>query len=122
VAPLSGSDDGRKRMERQGAVIGRTCAAIRSHPTGDRLDPSCLARCLRKTIALSSQPDRSASRALPVSARPISNYPTIHPDALVMGSHGNARLREDLFGGMIRQMLSTPPVPLLIVHQASFGE
>ncbi len=38
------------------------------------------------------------------------------PDVLVMGAYGHARLREDLFGGVTRQMLRTSPVPLLIAH------
>ncbi len=38
------------------------------------------------------------------------------PDVLVMGAYGHARLREDLFGGVTRQMLRTSPVPLMIAH------
>jgi nucleotide-binding universal stress UspA family protein len=38
------------------------------------------------------------------------------PDVLVMGAYGHARLREDLFGGVTRQMLRTSPIPLMIAH------
>lgn len=38
------------------------------------------------------------------------------PDYLVMGGFGHSRLREALFGGVTRQMLTDCPIPLLLVH------
>ncbi len=38
------------------------------------------------------------------------------PDVLVMGAYGHARLREDLFGGVTRDVLRTSPLPVLISH------
>jgi nucleotide-binding universal stress UspA family protein len=38
------------------------------------------------------------------------------PDMLVMGAYGHARLREDLFGGITKQILRAAPVPILIAH------
>jgi nucleotide-binding universal stress UspA family protein len=37
-------------------------------------------------------------------------------DLIVMGVYGHARLREFVMGGVSRDMLATPPLPLLIAH------
>lgn len=38
------------------------------------------------------------------------------PDVLVIGAYGHTRLREDLFGGVTRQMLDSMCVPVLMSH------
>ena len=38
------------------------------------------------------------------------------PDVLVMGAYGHARIREDLFGGVTRNILRTSTVPMMISH------
>jgi nucleotide-binding universal stress UspA family protein len=37
-------------------------------------------------------------------------------DLVVMGCYGHARLRERVFGGVSRSLLSTLPLPLLMTH------
>lgn len=38
------------------------------------------------------------------------------PDVLVMGAYGHSRLREDLFGGVTRNILQNATVPILMAH------
>jgi nucleotide-binding universal stress UspA family protein len=40
-------------------------------------------------------------------------------DYLVMGGYGHSRLRERLFGGVTRTLLSKSPIPLLLAHAPS---
>jgi nucleotide-binding universal stress UspA family protein len=37
-------------------------------------------------------------------------------DLLVMGAYGHSRLREAIFGGATREMLTDCPVPVLMAH------
>ena len=39
-----------------------------------------------------------------------------NPDVLVMGAYSQARLREDLFGGVTKQVLHNMTVPVLMAH------
>ena len=49
--------------------------------------------------------------------RAILDYCRQHqPDLLVMGAYGHARLREDLFGGVTRQVLDSMCVPGMMSH------
>ncbi len=40
----------------------------------------------------------------------------LDPDYLVMGGFGHSRMREALFGGVTRRLLSESPIPLLLAH------
>jgi nucleotide-binding universal stress UspA family protein len=40
----------------------------------------------------------------------------LNADLLVMGLYGRSRLREMILGGVSRDMLGEPPVPLLVSH------
>ena len=51
------------------------------------------------------------------AGRDILQEITTHgPDYLVMGGYGHSRMREAVFGGVTRDLLSSCPVPLLLVH------
>lgn len=46
----------------------------------------------------------------------LQQIKNIRPDYVVMGGFGHGRMRETVFGGVSRRMLTESPVPLLIAH------
>jgi len=57
-----------------------------------------------------SDPDISASEAI------IGQAADMNADLIVMGAYGHTRLREIILGGVTRDLLKQPPVPLLLAH------
>ncbi|QRM55246.1 universal stress protein [Sinorhizobium sp. BG8] len=60
--------------------------------------------------------DRLSGGGRTVSAVLNAHARDIAADLIVMGGYGHSRLREQIFGGVTREMLDTAQVPLLMVH------
>lgn len=65
---------------------------------------------------ISTRVDRVPATAGDVGKTLLSEIAKRQPAFCVMGAYGHARVRETLFGGVTRRLLSESPVPLILGH------
>jgi nucleotide-binding universal stress UspA family protein len=77
--------------------------------------------CERLRHALAWHNPRTSVRCLPQDGHPpveslLSAVAAVNADTLIMGGYGHSRLREVVFGGFTRHMLSCADLPVLMAH------
>ncbi len=79
-----------------------------AHHPGADLATHLVRHGVKVTVTPVQAPDAKAGTAILEQAR------AMQADLIVMGAYGHSRLRELVFGGVTRQMLETPPLPVLM--------
>lgn len=79
-----------------------------AHNPGADLATHLARHGVKVTVTPVLAPDTAAGTAILDQAR------AMQADLIVMGAYGHSRLRELVFGGVTRQMLQAPPVPVLM--------
>lgn len=79
-----------------------------AHHPGADLATHLVRHGVKVTVTPVLAPDAKAGTAIVDQAR------AMQADLIVMGAYGHSRLRELVFGGVTRQMLEAPPLPVLM--------
>jgi nucleotide-binding universal stress UspA family protein len=81
----------------------------------DKGSAKCLATYLR-WHGIQAQAEMSKSPSISISKKLEEIALGLDADLLIMGAYGHSRMREFVFGGVTRDLLSACAVPVLMTH------